>query len=83
MYSAELLKEVLKFWAFDMRRICPEIDIAGSPERCDFRMVIEDNMETLTLSTSSGRKTGSMRLSIGSSQDTNLKFKTLVKSWNI
>jgi homoserine kinase type II len=49
MYSAELLKEVLKFWALDMRRICPEIDIAGSPERCDFRMVIEDKKKRLSI----------------------------------
>jgi homoserine kinase type II len=47
MYSAALLKEVLKFWALDLKRICPEIDIAGSPERCDFRMVIEDKKKRL------------------------------------
>ncbi len=42
MYSAALLKEVLKFWAIDLKRICPEIEITGSPERCDFRIVVED-----------------------------------------
>lgn len=47
MYSAERLKEVLKFWGLGLRRICPEIDIAGSPERCDFRMVIEDKKKRL------------------------------------
>ena len=47
MYPAELLKEVLKFWGLGMKRICPEIDIAGSPERCDFRMVIEDKKKRL------------------------------------
>jgi homoserine kinase type II len=47
MHSAELLKEVLRFWGLGLRRICPEIDIAGSPERCDFRMVIEDKKKKL------------------------------------
>jgi homoserine kinase type II len=47
MYSAALIKEVLKFWAIELKRICPEIDIAGSPERCNFRMVIEDKKKKL------------------------------------
>jgi homoserine kinase type II len=47
MYSAALLKEVLKFWAIDLKRICPEIEIAGSPERCDFRVVVEDKKKRL------------------------------------
>lgn len=47
MYPAELFKEVLNFWGLDLRRICPEIDIAGSPERCDFRMVIEAKKKRL------------------------------------
>ena len=47
MYSAELLKEILKFWGLDLKRICPEIDIAGSPERCDYRIVIEDKKKRL------------------------------------
>lgn len=47
MSSAALLKEVLKFWAIDLKRICPEIYIAGSPERCEFRMVIEDKRKRL------------------------------------
>ena len=47
MYSAALLGEVLKFWGLDLKRICPEIDIAGSPERCDFRMVVEDKKKRL------------------------------------
>jgi homoserine kinase type II len=47
MYSAELLKEVLKYWGLDLKKICPEISIAGSPERCDFRMVVEDKKKRL------------------------------------
>jgi len=47
MSSAELLKEVLNFWGLDLKRICPEIDIAGSPERCDYRTVVEDKKKRL------------------------------------
>lgn len=47
MHSAERLKEVLKSWGVDLKRICPEIDIAGSPERCDYRTVIEDKKKRL------------------------------------
>jgi homoserine kinase type II len=47
VYSATLLKEVLKFWGIDLKRICPEIDIAGTPERCEYRMVIEDKKKRL------------------------------------
>ncbi len=47
MYAADLIKEVCRYWGLSLHRICPEIDIAGSPERCDFRVVIEDNRHRL------------------------------------
>jgi len=47
MYAADLLKEVCRYWGLTLHRICPEIDIAGSPERCDFRVVVEDNRHRL------------------------------------
>jgi homoserine kinase type II len=47
MYAADLIKEVCQYWGLTLLRTCPEIDIAGSPERCDFRVVIEDNRNKL------------------------------------
>jgi len=47
MYAANLIKDVCRYWGLNLHRICPEIDIAGSPERCDFRIVIEDSRRRL------------------------------------
>lgn len=35
------LVSVLKLWDIDLKRTRPDINIAGSPERCDFRIVVE------------------------------------------
>jgi homoserine kinase type II len=47
MYAADLIKDVCQNWGMSLHRICPEIDIAGSPERCEFRVVIEDTRHKL------------------------------------
>ena len=47
MYAADLIKNVCRYWGLSLKRICPEIDIAGSPERCDYRIVIEDSRNKL------------------------------------
>ena len=42
MITQELLKTVVRAWAIELSRLRPDIPIAGSPERCAFRIVIED-----------------------------------------
>jgi homoserine kinase type II len=41
-YNDHYLGEILKHWGFTTVRIHRGIDVAGSPERCLFRVVIED-----------------------------------------
>lgn len=47
MYAASLIKDVCRNWGLSLLRICPEVDIAGSPERCEYRVVIEDTRHQL------------------------------------
>jgi homoserine kinase type II len=47
MYAADLIKDVLQYWGLSLHRIHHEIDIAGSPERCAFRVVVEDTRHEL------------------------------------
>jgi homoserine kinase type II len=42
MITQELLKTVVQAWGIQLKRLRPDIPIAGSPERCAFRIVIED-----------------------------------------
>jgi homoserine kinase type II len=47
MYSKEILEKVLDNWDIKFIRIRDDISIAGSPERVDYRKVIEDNSGSL------------------------------------
>ncbi len=40
--TREVLEAVTQAWGLSLRRPRPDIDIAGSPERCAYRMVLED-----------------------------------------
>ena len=62
-YSDHHLGEIVKHWGFTADRIHPAMDVAGSPERCLFRIVIEDRRRGLYLLENIGfkdldRKTG-------------------------
>jgi len=41
------IKETILFWDLKLKTIREDINIAGSPERCDFRIVIEDQGDRL------------------------------------
>jgi homoserine kinase type II len=43
MHSQELLEKVAKNWDIDIKQIRKDISIAGSPERVDYREVIQDS----------------------------------------
>ncbi len=45
MYNT--IKETILFWDLKLKTIRGDINIAGSPERCDFRIVIEDQGDRL------------------------------------
>jgi len=47
MYAVDLIRKVLQNWGLSLHRICPEAGIAGSPERCEYRVVIEDTRHKL------------------------------------
>ncbi|MBN2412224.1 aminoglycoside phosphotransferase family protein [candidate division KSB1 bacterium] len=47
MYSFQHLETILQFWGLKLKSLHPEIVINGSPERTEYRMVIEDNKERL------------------------------------
>jgi homoserine kinase type II len=42
MITQEVLKTVVRAWGIELGRTRPDIPIAGSPERCAFRVVVED-----------------------------------------
>jgi len=42
-----IIKETILFWNLKLKKIRGDINIAGSPERCDFRIVIEDEDDRL------------------------------------
>lgn len=41
-YSDDEIKQIFEQWPYEFSKIRPEISICGSPERCIFRLVIED-----------------------------------------
>ncbi len=42
-----IIKEISLFWNLKLKKIREDIHIAGSPERCEFRIVIEDKDDRL------------------------------------
>jgi homoserine kinase type II len=46
-FDKEILFEVTKLWDLELKRLHPEIPISGSPERSEFRIVIESNKQNL------------------------------------
>lgn len=42
-----IIKETVLFWKLKLKKIREDIPIAGSPERCEFRIVIEDQDDRL------------------------------------
>jgi len=42
-----IIKETILFWNLKLKNIHEDINIAGSPERCEFRIVIEDQNDRL------------------------------------
>jgi hypothetical protein len=45
MYN--IIKETILFWDIKLKKVREDINIAGSPERCEFRIVIEDQDDRL------------------------------------
>ncbi len=43
MYSFQNLETILQFWGLKLKSLHPEIVIDGSPERTEYRTVVEDN----------------------------------------
>jgi hypothetical protein len=41
MFEIEQLKTIAGLWGKELQRVCPELDIAGSPDRVSFRTVFE------------------------------------------
>jgi homoserine kinase type II len=44
-----MIEDVLRLWEFQFRKIREDIPIAGSPDRCLFRTVIEDREGKLNI----------------------------------
>jgi homoserine kinase type II len=42
-----IIKEISLFWNLKLKKIREDIHIPGSPERCEFRIVIEDKDDRL------------------------------------
>ncbi|MBW1821403.1 MAG: aminoglycoside phosphotransferase family protein [Deltaproteobacteria bacterium] len=42
-----IIKETILFWDLKLKKVREDIKIAGSPERCEFRIVIEDQGDRL------------------------------------
>ncbi len=42
-----IIKETILFWNLKLKKVREDINIAGSPERCEFRIVIEDQEDRL------------------------------------
>ncbi|MBW2251819.1 MAG: hypothetical protein JRF60_14630, partial [Deltaproteobacteria bacterium] len=42
-----IINEISLFWDLKLKKVREDINIAGSPERCEFRIVIEDQDERL------------------------------------
>jgi len=42
-----IIKETILFWDLKLKKVRKDINIAGSPERCEFRIVIEDQDDRL------------------------------------
>ncbi|MBW1822634.1 MAG: aminoglycoside phosphotransferase family protein, partial [Deltaproteobacteria bacterium] len=42
-----IIKETILFWDLKLKKVRKDINIAGSPERCEFRIVIEDQNDRL------------------------------------
>ena len=42
-----IIKETILFWNLKLKKVRKDINIAGSPERCEFRIVIEDQGDRL------------------------------------
>ncbi len=49
LYTKSDLKKILNFWNISFAKIRTEFVISGSPERNDFRIVVEDNSASLYL----------------------------------
>jgi len=47
MNKEHMIEGVLRLWGLELQKIHEDIQIAGSPDRCLFRTVIEDREETL------------------------------------
>jgi homoserine kinase type II len=47
MFRDQEIAEVLKCWGIHYGRIRADIPIAGSPDRCEFRVVVEDRKQNL------------------------------------
>lgn len=47
MNKERAIEGVLRLWGLELHKIREDIPIAGSPDRCLFRTVIEDRDETL------------------------------------
>jgi homoserine kinase type II len=47
MYTDDAIREIVSSWDIKIRRIRPDIDIAGSPERTAHRVVVEDERSGL------------------------------------
>ncbi len=42
-----IIRETILFWDLKLKKVRKDIHIAGSPERCEFRIVIEDQDDRL------------------------------------
>ena len=42
-----IIKEISLFWNLKLKKVRKDIHIAGSPERCEFRIVIQDQDDRL------------------------------------
>ena len=47
MYTDEKISEIVSRWNLKFRKSCPELEIAGSPERTTYRIAIEDEDHSL------------------------------------
>jgi homoserine kinase type II len=48
-YEADFLATICSFWDIPFHKTRPDLPLAGSPERCEYRMVIEDRRGRLLI----------------------------------
>ncbi len=82
----ENLKQLLTLWGIDLKNIRENINITGSPERTDFRVVIEDKNNNLFVLENISKKLFERKVLIASSleylKNKDLNIATYIKSKN-